>query len=193
MIDQSTFNKILLQARTHRHWQKKEINDDLLKKIYDAAKMGSTSANCNPLRIIFVKSLQAKEKLKECLIEGNIEQTMTAPVTAIFAYDLNFYEKLPYLFPHSDMHLWFIDQPDRQFISAFRNSTLQAAYFILAARAFGLDCGPMSGFDNKKVDELFFANSAIKSNFLCNLGYGDRNKLHPREPRFLFNEVCSIE
>ena len=191
-IDQASIDQLFLNAHTHYFWQNKPVSDDLLKQAYDLAKMGPTSANCSPLRIIFVKSTEQKEKLRPCLAEGNIEKTMSAPVTAIFGYDMEFYEKLPYLFPHADAKSWFAGNVDLIAKTAFRNGTLQAAYFILAARSLGLDCGPMSGFDNKKVDELFFKDTPIQSNFLCNLGYGVQEKIFPRSPRFDFTEACQI-
>jgi 3-hydroxypropanoate dehydrogenase len=140
-----------------------------------------------------VKSKEAKEKLKPCLDAGNIDKTMAAPVTAILAMDIRFYEKLPKLFPHADAKAWFKDLPENvlEYV-ALRNSSLQGAYFMLAARSLGLDCGPMSGFNNQKVDAAFFAGTTIKSNFLCNLGYGDASKLYPRNPRLTFEETCSI-
>lgn len=191
-IDQAAIDQLFLNARTHFFWQDKKVSDDLLKQAYDLAKMGPTSANCSPLRIIFVKSAAAKEKLRPCLAEGNIEKTMSAPVTAILGHDMEFYEKLPALFPHADAKSWFTGSPELIEATAFRNGTLQAAYFILAARSLGVDCGPMSGFDNKRVDELFFAGTSFKSNFLCNLGYGVSEKLFPRSPRLHFTEACQI-
>lgn len=185
--------KILLDARTHYFWQQKPIDDQILASIYDAAKMGPTSANCSPLRIVFVKTKEAKEKLKSALIPTNVEKTMSAPVTAIFAQDMEFYNSLPELFPHNpDAKSWFLGSDELIEKTAFRNSTLQAAYFIIAARAYGIDCGPMSGFDNEKVDALFLQGTSFKSNFICNLGYGEIEKLHPRLPRFAFDNACSI-
>ena len=191
-IDQAASDQLFLNARTHFFWQDIKVSDDLLKQIYNLAKMGPTSANCSPLRIVFVKSTAAKEKLKPCLFEGNVEKTMSAPVTAIFGYDMKFYEKLPTLFPHADAKSWFIGSPELIETTAFRNGTLQAAYFILAARSLGLDCGPMSGFNNKDVDESFFAGTSFRSNFLCNIGYGVPEKLFPRSPRLDFTEACQI-
>jgi 3-hydroxypropanoate dehydrogenase len=179
-------------GRTHSSWLDKSVEDDLLRQAYDLAKMGSTSANCCPMRITFVKSAEAKAMLKPCLAEGNVDKTMTAPVTAIIGHDLEFYEQLPKLFPHTDARSWFIGKAAYIQDTAFRNSTLQAAYFMLAARALGLDCGPMSGFDNAAVDKAFFPDSAIQSNFLCNLGYGDSSKLFPRLDRLSFDEICKI-
>jgi 3-hydroxypropanoate dehydrogenase len=155
--------------------------------------MGPTSANMCPLRIVFVRSPAAKEKLKPCLAEGNVNKTMAAPVTAILGMDVHFFEKLPKLYPHADAKAWFKDLPETVLeYTALRNSSLQGAYFMLAARACGLDCGPMSGFDNAKVDAAFFAGTTVKSNFLCNLGHGDAGKLHPRSPRLTFEEACSV-
>ena len=180
-------------ARSHSDWQDKPVDDGLLRQVYDLAKMGPTSANMCPLRTIFVKSLEAKERLKPALHAGNVNKVMTAPVTAIFGMDIRFYEKLPQLFPHADARSWFKDLPEPvlEYI-ALRNSSLQGAYFMLAARSLGLDCGPMSGFDNAKVDAEFFAGTTIKSNFICALGYGDASKLHPRSPRLTFEEACQV-
>lgn len=181
-------------ARTHSAWLDKPVDDALLKQAYDLAKMGPTSANMCPMRIVFVKSREAKEKLKPALSPGNVDKTMAAPVTAIIAMDIHFYEMLPKLFPHTDAKAWFKDLPDNvNEYTALRNGSLQGAYFMLAARALGLDCGPMSGFNNAKIDAAFFAGTTIKSNFLCNLGYGDASKLYPRSPRLTFDEACRIE
>jgi 3-hydroxypropanoate dehydrogenase len=178
-------------ARTHSVWRDKTVDDALLMQVYDLAKLGPTSANMCPLRIVFVKSHEAKERLKPALDAGNVDKTMKAPVTAIIGMDVRFYEKLPELFPHADAKAWFKDLPVSVLEAiALRNSSLQGAYFMIAARSLGLDCGPMSGFDNAKVDEAFFAGATVKSNFLCNLGYGDASKLHPRSPRLTFEEAC---
>src|SRR5437773_3471305 len=184
---------VFRKARTHIAWLDKPVEDALLRRVYDLAKMGPTSANMCPLRIVFVKSREAKERLKPALDAGNVDKTMKAPVTAIIGMDVHFYEKLPKLFPHADAKAWFKDLPEPvlEYI-ALRNSSLQGAYFMLAARALGLDCGPMSGFDNAKVDTTFFARTAVKSNFLCNLGYGDPSKLYPRSPRLGFDEACQL-
>jgi 3-hydroxypropanoate dehydrogenase len=184
---------IFRKARTHTHWLDKPVDDELLRQIYDLARMGPTSANMCPLRVVFVKSKEAKEKLKPALDAGNVDKTMLAPATAILGMDIHFYEKLPQLFPHADAKSWFKDKPDNilEYI-ALRNSSLQGAYFMLAARSLGLDCGPMSGFENAKVDAAFFAGTTIKSNFLCNLGHGDASKLYPRNPRLSFEEACRI-
>ena len=184
---------IFRKARTHNVWQNKPVEDALMGQVYDLAKMGPTSANMCPLRIVFVKSREGKEKLKPALDAGNVAKTMAAPVTAILGMDIHFYEKLPQLFPHVDAKAWFKDLPDNVLeVIALRNSSLQGAYFMLAARSLGLDCGPMSGFNNAKVDETFFAGTTVKSNFLCNLGYGDASKLHPRSPRLTFEEACKL-
>ena len=180
------------EARTHNAWQDKPISDTLLRAVFELAKMGPTSANCSPMRVVFVKSREAKERLRPALSAGNVEKTMKAPVTAIVAYDTEFYEHLPRLFPHDDARSWFAGKPELIQTTAFRNGTLQGAYLILAARSLGLDCGPMSGFDNAKVDAEFFPGGTVKSNFLCNLGYGDPSGLFPRSPRFDFDEACRI-
>ena len=184
---------IFRKARTHNAWLDKPVEDALLRQVYDLAKLGPTSANMCPMRIIFVKSKEAKERLKPALDKGNVDKTMKAPATAIIGMDVHFYEKLPQLFPHADAKAWFKDLPENvlEYI-ALRNGSLQGAYFMLAARALGLDCGPMSGFDNAKVDTAFFAGTTIKSNFLCNLGHGDASKLHPRSPRLSFEEACKV-
>lgn len=184
---------IFRNARSHSVWLDKPVNDALLEQVYELAKYGPTSANMCPLRLVFVKSLEAKERLKPALHEGNVAKVMTAPVTAILGMEIHFYEKLPQLFPYVDAKAWFKDLPENalEYI-ALRNSSLQGAYFMLAARALGLDCGPMSGFDNAKVDATFFMGTTIKSNFLCSLGYGDRSKLHPRAPRLTFEEACKV-
>lgn len=184
---------IFRNARSHTVWLNKQVDDGLLGQVYDLTKFGPTSANMCPLRVVFVKSREAKERLKPALDAGNVTKTMTAPVTAILGMDVHFYEKLPLLFPHADARSWFKDLPaDVLEYTALRNSSLQGAYFMLAARALGLDCGPMSGFDNAKVDAAFFAGTTIKSNFLCNLGYGDASKLYPRSPRLTFEEACKV-
>ena len=193
VVSSEGLDLIFRQARTHNVWLDKPVEDALLAQVYDLAKMGPTSANMCPMRITFVKSREAKEKLKPALDAGNVDKTMKAPVTAIIGMDVHFYEKLPKLFPHSDAKSWFKNLPENvlEYI-ALRNGSLQGAYFMLAARALGLDCGPMSGFDNAKVDAAFFAGTTIKSNFLCNLGHGDASKLYPRSPRLSFEEACKV-
>jgi 3-hydroxypropanoate dehydrogenase len=184
---------IFRHARTHNGWLDKPVPDELLRQVYDLAKWGPTSANMCPMRIVFVRSREAKERLKPALQPGNVDKTMAAPVTAIIGMEVRFYEQLPRLFPHADAKAWFKDLPEPVLeYTALRNSSLQGAYFILAARALGLDCGPMSGFNNAQVDAAFFAGTTVKSNFICNLGYGDPSKLHPRLPRLDFGEACKI-
>jgi 3-hydroxypropanoate dehydrogenase len=186
-------NAIFLDARTHSVWLEKPVDDALLRQAYDLAKLGPTSANMCPMRIVFVKSTEAKEKLKPALAPGNVDKTMKAPVTAIIAMDIHFFEQLPKLFPHADAKAWFKDLPENVLeTTALRNSSLQGAYFMLAARSLGLDCGPMSGFNNAKVDAAFFAGTTVKSNFLCNLGHGDATQLLPRNPRLSFDEACQV-
>lgn len=191
-LGRAALAQLFTDARTHAAWQNREVDDTLLRRIYELAAMGPTSANCQPLRVVYVKSPAAKEKLKPCLAPGNVEKTMQAPVTAIFGMDLHFYEHLPRLFPHTDARSWFVGNDRLIETTAFRNSSLQAGYFMLAARSLGLDCGPMSGFDNAAVDAAFFAGTAIRSNFICNLGHGDASKLFPRSPRPAFDEFCRI-
>jgi len=192
-LDDESLNLIFRDARTHSDWLDKPVDDALLAQVYDLAKMGPTSANMCPMRVVFVKSKAAKEKLKPALSAGNVDKTMAAPVTAIIGMDVHFYEKLPELLPHADAKSWFKDLPENalEYI-ALRNGSLQGAYLMLAARSLGLDCGPMSGFDNAKVDAAFFMGTTVKSNFLCNLGHGDATKLHPRSPRLTFEEACQI-
>ena len=184
--------EIFEEARTNSVWQERAVPEDLLRRVYEAAKMGPTSANCCPMRVVFVRSVEAKERLKPCLNEGNVEKTMKAPVTAIIAYDTRFYDLLPTLFPARDMRTGFANNAELAQTTAFRNSSLQGAYFIIAARALELDCGPMSGFNNAEVDAEFFPDGRWKSNFLCNLGYGDHTKLYPRNPRPSFEEACRL-
>lgn len=193
LISPDAIKQLFLEARTFNNWQPKTISDEILCEIYELMKWAPTSANLSPARIVFVKSGPEKEKLISCLAPTNVEKVQMAPVTAIIAQDEKFYEQVPKLFPHA---LAFRDLfvGDKAFAesTAFRNSTLQGAYLIMAARALGLDCGPMSGFDNNKLDELFFANTDWKSNFICNIGYGDKDKLFPRLPRLSFEEACRI-
>jgi 3-hydroxypropanoate dehydrogenase len=193
VLNDDGWNLLFREARTHSAWLDKPVDDGLLRRVYDLAKLGPTSANMCPMRVVFVKSKEAKEKLKPALDAGNVDKTMRAPVTAIIGMDIHFYEKLPVLFPHADAKAWFKDLPANvlEYI-ALRNSSLQGAYFMLAARSLGLDCGPMSGFNNQKVDAAFFAGTTVKSNFLCNLGHGDPSKLHPRNPRLGFDEACTV-
>ncbi len=191
-INSEALNQIFTNARTHNAWLKKSVDPDLLKKVWNLAKMGPTSANCSPARIIFVLSKDAKERLKPCLIKENIEKTMSAPVTAIIGSDQEFYNRLGELFPHTDARSWFVGNDDLIVSTAFRNSSLQGAYFMLAARALGLDCGPISGYDNKKVDSIFFNGANIKSNFLCNIGFGSGKDMFERSPRLDFDVACQV-
>lgn len=191
-LDAAALDQLFRNARTHNEFLPREVSDDLLQQVYDLLKWGPTSANSSPARLVFVKSAEAKEKLRPALSEGNLVKTLAAPVTVIVASDYAFYEKLPQLFPHADARSWFAGNQALIDTTAFRNGTLQGAYFMLAARALGLDCGPMSGFDNAKVDAAFFAGTSVRSNFLINLGYGDASKLFPRSPRLGFNEAAQI-
>ena len=192
-LNDEALDILFRKARTHIFWQDNSVSDDLLRQVYDLMKLGPTSANCCPARILFLRSAAAKERLRPALSPNNLDKTMTAPVTAIVAYDLKFYENLPRLFPNNPAARgWFSDSPQLAEATAFRNGTLQGGYLILAARSLGLDCGPMSGFDNAKVDAEFFAGTSVKSNFLCNIGYGDASKIFPRNPRLDFDEACKL-
>lgn len=194
-VSDDALDVIFRKARTHSAFQPKPVTDDVLRAVYDLAKFGPTSANTMPMRIVFVKSREAKERLKPALAPGNLDKTMAAPVTAIFADDQQFFEHIPRLFPPAPGMKDMFAGPanaERAKVHAFRNATLQAAYFIIAARAMGLDCGPMSGFDNAKVDAEFFPDGRCKSNFLANLGYGEPSALRPRLPRLEFDEACKI-
>ncbi len=196
ILDDAALDALFRAARTHNGWQDKPVSDALLQALWELAKMPPTSANCSPMRILFLKSAEAKARLLPMLLESNRAKTMQAPVTAIIGYDLEFYDKLPQLFPHTDARAWFAGKPELIETTAFRNGTLQGGYLILAARALGLDCGPMSGFDNAAVDAAFFPpgifGGKVKSNFLCNLGYGDPAAMMPRHPRLAFDEACKI-
>jgi 3-hydroxypropanoate dehydrogenase len=192
-LTQSALDQLFFGARTHNAWQDKPVADDLLQQLYSTLRMAPTAMNCSPARIVFVKSAAAKEKLMPALMEGNRAKTMAAPVTAIIGHDMRFYENLPKLFPPiPGARTMFESNAALSDVTAFRSGTLQGAYLILAARALGLDCGPMSGFDNAAVDQLFFAGTNVKSNLICNLGYGDAKGVYPRSPRLEFAEACSI-
>lgn len=192
-LSEASLSQLFRDARTFNAWQPREVSDQQLHQLYELAKFGPTSANSSPMRVVFVKSAQAKATLAPFLSEGNRAKTMEAPVTAIIATDHEFYERLPSLFPHADARSWFVGNQPLIDTTAFRNATLQGAYVLLAARSLGLDCGPMSGFDNAGVDAAFFAGTAIKSNFLISLGYGDATRnLFPRSPRLAFDEACKI-
>jgi nitroreductase len=192
LISEDSLDQIFFKARTHRAFANEPIDDRVLHQIYDILKWGPTSANCCPMRVVFVKSPESKAKLISCLDKGNIPKVQSAPVTAIVAMDMEFYEKMPKLAPHGDLRSYFAGNQKLIDETAFRNSSLQGAYLLIAARAVGLDCGPMSGFDNAKLDAAFFADTKWKSNFLCNLGYGDATQLKPRQPRLSFDEACVV-
>jgi 3-hydroxypropanoate dehydrogenase len=192
-IDQQSLRQLFLDARTHMAWTDRPVDDATLRTLYDTLRWGPTAANCSPLRIVFVRSREAKEKLRPALSPGNADKTMAAPVTAILGHDLGFPDTLPKLFPHADARSWYAGNDPYIQETAFRNGALQGGYFILAARALGLDCGPMSGFDAEKVNAAFFAGTSVRANFLCNIGFGDASKLHPRGPRLSFDEACRVE
>ena len=192
-LDRASLEQLFLEARTHNRWLDKSIDDGLLRELYELTKFAPTSANSQPLRLVFVKSREAKERLKPALAPQNVEKTMTAPVTAIVAHDLEFYEQLPRLLPHVDARSWFAHRPTEQIErAAFQGSSMQGAYLILAARALGLDAGPIGGFDAATLDAEFFPDGKWRSNFLVNLGYGDPAGLFPRSPRLDFDEACRI-
>ena len=192
-LSDAALDQLFREARTYPAWLDVPVGDELLRQIYELMKWGPTSGNLCPARIVFVKSPAAKERLRPALSPGNVEKVITAPATAIVAYDLKFYEMQPKLAPHNPKSReTFAASPDLAQSTAFRNGSLQGAYFIVAARALGLDCGPMSGFDKAKVDDEFFGGGHCRSNFLCNIGYGDPSRLRPRQPRLTFEEACSI-
>ena len=197
MLDEHDLDTLFRTARTFSHqpdtWQPLPVSEEMLRRVWDLARMGPTSANCSPMRVVFVTSPEGKAKLAPAMDDNNRQKTVEAPATAVLGMDLAFYEKLPYLFPHTDARSWFAGKPEEHIrTTALRNASLQGAYLIMAARALGLDCGPMSGFDNAKVDAAFFAGTTIKSNFIVNLGYGNRAHLHPRNPRLSFDEACRL-
>jgi 3-hydroxypropanoate dehydrogenase len=191
-LDDAALDLLFREARTYTAWLPKPVTDEQLHAIYELFKWGPTSANTSPARVLFLKSEEAKARLLPVLAPNNVEKSRTAPVVAVIAYDVEFYEKLPELYPSVDARAWFVGKADLIQATAFRNGTLQGAYFILAARALGLDCGPMSGFDAEKLDAEFFPDGTWKANFVCNLGYGDAEKLYPRNPRLSFDEACKI-
>jgi len=192
-ISAAALDQLFREARTQNGWLPKPVPTEMLREIYNLARLGPTSANSTPGRFVFVTSPEAKERLRPALSAGNLEKTMAAPVTVIIAYDTEFHKRLPKLFPHRDMRPVFVGKAGLIEETAFRNSSLQGAYFILAARGLGLDCGPMSGFDAAKVNAEFFPAGKWKANFLCNLGYGDPSKVFPRSPRLSFEEACVIQ
>jgi len=206
-LDAEALDQLFRQARTHNAWLNKPVGDDTLRALYDLMKWGPTSANSCPARFLFLRTPEGKQRLRPALSPGNVEKTMSAPVTVIIGYDARFYDRLPKLFPQVDARAWFANTPELAEVTARRNSSLQGAYLMLAARSVGLDCGPMSGFDQAKVDLEFFSHgddreddfqqehfsgSHVKSNFICNLGYGDPAKLFPRNPRLDFDEACKL-
>lgn len=191
-LNDEALAQLFTDAHSHTQWQSKPISESLIKQLYELVKLGPTSANCCPARFVFVSSDEAKDKLKPCLSSGNIEQTMTAPCTVIVAYDSEFYEQLPMLFPYADARSWFTSSPEAAYETAMRNSSLQGAYLICAARSLGLDTGAMSGFNPTLINETFFADSTWKVNFLINLGYGDNSKVHKRLPRLDFDDACQL-
>lgn len=190
-LEPEVLDALLREARTQNKWRDEPVSDETLRELYELLKFGPTSANCSPARFLFLRTRQAKERLRPALSSGNTEKTMAAPVTVIVAYDPRFHERLPKLFPHNpDAQSWFTSNDSLAAVTAFRNGTLQGAYLILAARALGLDVGAMSGFDNAKVDEEFLADQGWRSNFLVNLGHGDPAGVFPRSPRLDFDEAC---
>ncbi|MGD9584793.1 MAG: malonic semialdehyde reductase [Lysobacterales bacterium] len=196
-LDDAALAQLFLEARTFsanpNPWLPRAVSTDTLHRVWELARMGPTSANMSPMRVVFLQSAEAKARLAPALDAGNQPKSAAAPVTAIVGMDIHFYEMLPKLYPHADARSWFAHLEEPALVSiALRNSSLQGAYLMLAARALGLDCGPMSGFDNALVDGLFFAGTSVRSNFLVNLGYGDPSTLHPRSPRLSFDEACQI-
>lgn len=191
-ISDTALKQLFVDARTHSHWQSRPVPDAVLRSLYEMLRYAPTSANCSPARFVFVRSAEGKARLKPCLAAGNVDKTMAAPVTAIVAHDSQFTELLPRLYPHADARSWFAGNQPLTDITAFRNGTLQGGYLILAARALGLDCGPMSGFDNAALDAEFFPDGRWKSNFLVNLGFGEAGRLHERSPRLTFDDACRL-
>src|SRR5471032_1352397 len=192
MLNDSALDTLFYAAHTHNGWQDREVSNAQLEHLYDLLKWGPTAANGSPVRLVFVKSAEAKARLAPCMSAGNAAKTGAAPVTVIVGMDMAFYEKLPQLSPAVDARALFVGNEPLIQGTAFRNSSLQGGYLIMAARAIGLDCGPMSGFDNARLDQAFFAGTTIKSNFVCNIGYGDASKVRPRAPRLSFAEACTI-
>ena len=191
-LDDRGLNLLFTDARTHYSWHNKIVPNSVLRQIFNLMRMAPTSANCSPARLVFVATADGKEKLRPALSEGNLQQTMSAPVTVIISNHMQFYEHLPNLFPDADAQAWFANDDALIKETAFRNVSLQGAYLMMAARALGLDCGPMSGFDAEKMNSIFFPDGRFKVNFLCNIGYGDDSQTYKRGPRFSFNEVCQV-
>ena len=187
-----SISKLFDQARSHNGFHPEDVSDATINELYEMLKWGPTATNCCPARFIFVKSPEAKSKLLDCMNPGNVDKTTQAPLAVIIGMDMKFYETLPRIFPHYDSSSWFIGRPEKIYATALRNSSLQGAYLMLAARVLGLDCGPMSGFNAEKVDEAFWAGTDVKTNFIVNIGVGDSSKLHPRGPRLAFEEACQI-
>ncbi|MBY0421156.1 MAG: malonic semialdehyde reductase [Parvularculaceae bacterium] len=192
IINDEAMDVIFRQARTRNGWQDRPVSTTLIQAVYDLMKWGPTSANCSPARFVFLATKAAKERLKPYLSPGNVDKTMSAPLVVVIGSDYAFYEKLPQLFPHTDAKSWFVGNERLIETTAFRNGTLQGAYLMIAARSLGLDCGPMSGFDNAGVDKEFFGGTTIRSNFICNIGYGTDENLFPRSPRLAFDEACRV-
>lgn len=192
VLTEQALDVLFRAARTANAWQDKPVPAEKLRQIYDLMKFGPTSANSCPLRIVFLQTPEANARLKPFLMEANVAKTMAAPVVALFAMDMRFHEHLPFLFPHTDAKSWFEGNDDMIAETAFRNSSLQAAYFMIAARALGLDCGPMSGFDAQKVNAEFFPDGRFRINFICNLGYADHSQTFPRSPRFAFEQAVQV-
>ncbi len=193
MLNDAALDTLFRHARSHNRWSDRPVDDALLMQVFELMKWGPTSANTSPARIVFVKSAEAKERLVACMDPGNVDKTRSAPVIAIVGMDMEFYERLPQLFPHTDARSWFAGNPAKIEETAFRNSSLQGGYLIMAARALGLDCGPMSGFNPQRVNEAFFAGTPLRANFVCGLGYGNGEHLHARSPRLSFEQACRIE
>ncbi len=191
-VGDTALDALFRNARTQNKWRDRDVSDALLRELYDLAKMGPTSANCCPARFVFIRTREGKEKLRPALSSANLEKTMNAPVTVIVAQDTLFYNQLPRLFPHADARSWFTSSPDAAKETAFRNASLQGAYLIMAARALGLDAGPMSGFKANLVDEAFFADTSYTTNFLVNLGFGDPAGVFQRLPRLDFDDACAF-
>ena len=192
MLDKDALDTLFTEARSHNGWLDQDVSEEQINQIYELMKFGPTAANTCPARITFVQSNDAKERLKPHLDEGNVEKAMSAPVVAIISYDTEFYEKLPFLFPHTDAKSWYEGKPDKITSVGSMNATLQGAYFMMAARSVGLDCGPMGGFNAETLDQAFFPNGKTKSIFICGIGFGDNTKIFPRSPRLSFNEACEI-
>ena len=187
-----TTEQLFTDARTQNAYLPTPVPDSLLHELYDLLKWGPTSANCSPARFVFVRSAQARDKLAACMAPGNAPKVLQAPVTVVVGMDMNFYERLPQLFPHTDARSWFVGKPELIDATAFRNSSLQGAYLIMAARALGLGCGPMSGFDSARMDAEVWAGTSVRTNFVCTLGHGDASKVLARSPRLAFDEACTL-